>query len=254
VRVLGIIALSALAFGVTFRSTVGCSDDTVVNSDAAPPSDASDGGTRSDSSLDDAARGGDATEGGDGPILLGDAGAMRWDGRAPQAHREAGVACPPERVQDAGDPCFALTPQPGNPCVTSADCADGSNGHCFCTPAYVPPEDGAPNTLNGKTFCSYDQCFADTDCPPRVPCGCGDPLIPGTPNACMSASHCAVDSDCPSPGFCSPSGPGYFCHTPNDTCIDSADCPPAATPQVVSACVFDADAGVWGCVAYPERL
>lgn len=252
-KVLGIIALSALAFGVTFRSTVGCSDDTVANSDAAPPSDASDGGTRSDSSLDDAARGGDATEGGDGPILLGNSGAG-WDGRAPQAHREAGVACPPERVQDAGDSCFALTPQPGNQCVTSADCADSPNGHCFCVPAYVPPEDGAPNTLNGKTSCSYDRCFADTDCPPLVPCGCGDPLIPGTPNACMSASNCAVDADCPSPGFCSPSGPGYFCHTPNDTCIDSADCPPAATPQVVSACVFDADAGVWGCVAYPERL
>jgi hypothetical protein len=30
-KVLGIIALAALAFGVTFRSTVGCSDDTVVN-------------------------------------------------------------------------------------------------------------------------------------------------------------------------------------------------------------------------------
>ena len=30
-KVLGIIALAALAFGVTFRSTVGCGDDTVVN-------------------------------------------------------------------------------------------------------------------------------------------------------------------------------------------------------------------------------
>jgi hypothetical protein len=38
-KVLGIIALSTLAFGVTFRSTVGCSDDTVVNIDAGQDED-----------------------------------------------------------------------------------------------------------------------------------------------------------------------------------------------------------------------
>jgi hypothetical protein len=144
---------------------------------------------------------------------------------------------------------------PGNPCVTNADCTGGQNGRCLCAPAFGSPDSGNADTLYNDTFCSYDQCFADTDCHPRVPCDCRDDGVPGSPNVCMSTSNCAVDPDCPSTGFCSPTGAGYFCHTPNDTCIDEVDCPPAAATLITqSACLFEADSGVWECVQVPERL
>jgi hypothetical protein len=240
-KILGVTALSALALGVAFRCALGCSDDTVVETDAASPPGGSDGAPRSDSSLDD------ATEaGGDGQTLVTDAGAISWDGRAPLAHRDASVACPRERDHDASLPCPEGTPPPGSQCVTNADCTGGQNGRCLCAPSFDPPDTG--------TVCSYDQCFADTDCPPRVPCGCRDVNIYGNPNTCNSASNCAVDSDCPSTGFCSQSGgAGYYCHTPNDACIDDVGCPPA-TFMNLSACLFDGSRGVWRCFQVPQRL
>src|SRR5207237_924742 len=49
----------------------------------------------------------------------------------------------------------------------------------------------------------------------------------GGDNFCV-AGNCRIDSDCGINGFCSASGEpsivGYFCHTPQDTCINDNDC------------------------------
>jgi hypothetical protein len=63
-----------------------------------------------------------------------------------------------------------------------------------------------------------------------------------------------VDADCGPGTFCSPSvgscgAPagiiGYYCHGPNDKCIDDADCPSTITqPQV---CWYNALTAAWHC-------
>lgn len=264
-------ALLPLVVCLAFGFTIGCSGSTVAAADAATASPgASDGAPPGVSTLDDAtAAPGDSfasdagdTGSDDGPFATdGALTAIPWDGRAPLAHRDAGAACPQERAADAGFPCpESSIPLPGNPCLENADCTAGQNGLCLCAPDLVPPASGTgPGTLYGETVCSYDECFVDSDCGPRVPCDCRIPGISGTPNVCLSASDCAIDSDCPLPGFCSPSlvpaqtpDVGFFCHTEDDTCIDDVDCPPPSGP-IVSACRFDATSGIWRCFEEPSR-
>jgi hypothetical protein len=192
-----------------------------------------------------------------------DAGAtpISWDGRAPLDQRASAAACPHGRDAGAGLPCpDSGTPLPGNPCAVDSDCTGGNDGVCLCAPDLVPPPSGSgPGTLYTETFCSYDQCFVDSDCGQRVPCDCRDPGIDGTPNVCLSASNCAVDSDCGPPGFCSPSAVlgqtpdvGFFCHTENDTCVDDSDCPVPGGP-FVEACRFDTAGAIWHCFLVPTR-
>jgi hypothetical protein len=191
----------------------------------------------------------------------GAAAPISWDGRAPLSHREAGADCPRERAEDAGLlwPCGDAAALPGNPCAQDSYCTAGQDGRCLCEPVFSAPPGSAPDAsdqltiLYNQTFCSYDECFVDSDCGPRVPCDCRDPNIYGNPNVCLSASNCAVDSDCPPPAFCSlselPPGQtpniGYFCHTPNDTCIDDADCP--SNGALIPDCGFDPTSGIWLC-------
>jgi len=40
-------------------------------------------------------------------------------------------------------------------------------------------------------------------------------------------------------------GHGYFCHTPEDSCIDGSDC-----PADKGACIFDVTSKAWVCAAY----
>src|SRR5581483_2271997 len=103
-------------------------------------------------------------------------------------------------------------------CLADTDCSAGQNGRCLPTPgiACVPE-------------CSYDVCRTDTDCATGGPCACRASSTDSTPNVCVPG-NCLVDSDCGPSGFCSPSGLigtcgiGYYCHTPNDSCVDDADC------------------------------
>jgi hypothetical protein len=192
-----------------------------------------------------------------------DAGAtpISWDGRAPLDHRASAAACP--RVREAGVglscPDSGAGPLPGNPCAVDSDCTAGSDGVCLCIPDLVPPPSGnGPGLLYTETACSYDQCFVDSDCGPRIPCDCRDPNIFGAPNVCLSMSNCAVDSDCAWPAFCALStvtgtpSIAFFCHTSNDTCIDDSDCPVPGGP-FDAQCRFDATSAIWRCFQYPSR-
>ena len=259
-------ALLPVVACVAFGFTIGCKGSTVAAADAA----ASDGAPRGVSTLDDAtAAPGDSSAsdagGGsdDGPFAIdGALTTISWDGRAPLSHRDAAVACSREPSADAGFYCpDSSSPLPGNPCVEDSDCTASPNGLCLCAQYLVWPDSGTgPGTLYNETACSYDGCFADSDCAPRVPCECRGPGISGTPNMCLPASHCAIDSDCPPPGFCSPSfvpnqtpDIGFFCHTAGDMCIDAVDCPLPNSPAV-RVCRFDAPSGIWRCFEEPTRL
>jgi hypothetical protein len=175
-----------------------------------------------------------------------DAGSpISWDGRAPLDHRASPTACPEER--EAGAPCAAGTgpfPTEGS-CEQDSDCTMGKNGRCLAFPN-APPEEAGRQC---GAICSYDDCFVDSDCPPRVPCVCRDVTIYGDPNVCSTQSQCAVDSQCGPPGFCSPQAGspfyGYFCHTLRDLCIDNTDCPSG------DSCEFDTMTNRWFCFMPP---
>lgn len=125
------------------------------------------------------------------------------------------------------------------------------------------------------SFCSYDTCNSDADCPSKVPCACRESGEDSRANACVTESNCAVDADCGPDGYCSPSvvndfcncpttalcpdsaacyadgtkvpcvcgdscGHGYYCHTPNDTCLDDSDC-------AQGTCNYDRLDQLWRC-------
>jgi hypothetical protein len=81
-----------------------------------------------------------------------------------------------------------------------------------------------------------------------VLCECRPSATSFAANICLTGSACRVDSDCSPNGYCSPSrfmqwcGSSYRCHTPEDQCLDDADCPATA-----GGCNFDATAGHWVC-------
>jgi hypothetical protein len=162
-----------------------------------------------------------------GLLLLSLGGAC--GGRTPpQIHRPVGTSCTTTR----GPGC---APSSDGPCVSS-DCDAGENGRC--TPF-----------LSFPCACTYDQCFQDSDCPPKTPCLCRATASDSSANVCLTGSNCAVDSDCGPNGFCSPSITNtcifthYFCHTAQDSCINDSDC----SALKFSACMFDEQAGRWQC-------
>ncbi|MFL5305947.1 MAG: hypothetical protein ACJ8F1_12080 [Polyangia bacterium] len=127
----------------------------------------------------------------------------------PPSHRPTAVACAPTPY---------TPPDGGVSCTSDADC-----------PGIVLR--GGRICLHGQ--CSLDRCLTDADCSPSEACNCsGGPLAIGfRVNACVPAS-CHVDPDCGPNGYCSLDGDegtcgtaGYFCHGPNDTCVDATkDC------------------------------
>jgi hypothetical protein len=91
----------------------------------------------------------------------------------------------------------------------------------------------------------------DTDCATGQACAChGSPYTFGAGNTCL-AGNCRVDSDCGPGNYCSPSYDvsscgsllGYFCHTPNDQCVDDSDC----GDFVAGVCAYSAASGSWQC-------
>jgi hypothetical protein len=167
-------------------------------------------------------------------------------------HRGAPVACSADRPASACS--SASTPDAGVTvmCGKDSDCAAGTNGRCDPTPRFIGCQ------------CSYDQCFADSDCKTTGgPCECRPQTqtasSPGqiagpapTPTNTCKAGNCRVDQDCGAGGYCSPSqGPcgayagivGYYCHTPKDKCVDDADC----QTQGGGDCRFDEVTALWQC-------
>ena len=198
-------------------------------------------------------------------------GGAETAGREPLRHRPAGASCPLERGPGWLPPCGCADPDGGCPCLMGecdrdSDCAWGTNGRCQLTgPALY-------------AHCIYDTCFSDSDCPNNQPCGCRASASDNRKNACLAGSNCRIDTDCGPVGYCSPSqvgnlcvcmsaafckpddsgacyvgltqvpclcgdscGHGYFCHTPQDTCVDDSDCTDA------NACNFDLLSQTWTC-------
>lgn len=163
--------------------------------------------------------------------------------RAPKKHRPTGSACSEDRTAGTLPADFQGCGTAGAPqCLKDSDCSIGKNGRCS----------QAPNGARCRSDCSYDACSSDSDCTGNVPCDCRVAL-PSSPaaNLCRTGSDCRVDADCGPSGFCSPSdvrgsvcGWGdaqYFCHRPQDTCLDDSDCG-GTTP-----CSFDPKKGFWEC-------
>ncbi len=166
----------------------------------------------------------------------------------PKRHRAAPASCPEERASGSvsvGTECFA--PALGNgiaiQCVNDADCVAGSNGRCVLGPKAC------------ITYCTYDTCFSDAECPGSQPCECRDSALSSVANSCVAGGNCRVDADCGLGGYCSPSlvggscnfdplvaSTGYFCHTLHDSCLNDSDCDQS------SRCAFDSQNERWTCV------
>lgn len=136
--------------------------------------------------------------------------------RTPRVHRASGSACPADRPASN----CAVTGGPPVSCTADTECTSGTNGRCV-------------GNAHDGCRCSYDTCQRDSDCTSGGPCGC---RLSGRgsagANVCLGG-NCATDSQCGPCGFCSPTlgdcgdytgTIGYYCHTPQDECVDDEDC------------------------------
>jgi hypothetical protein len=154
--------------------------------------------------------------------------------REPAKHRPAEVVCGMRpSAMDASAPGGQSPPL--QTCTMSSECTSGPNGRCIA----------------GRigTYCTYDECFNDSDCNPGAVCLCQSSMSQGS--RCATVAGCRIDADCPK-GFCSPtfgtcgnySGViGYACHSTADECVDDADCAKLAGGY----CMHDAMVGRWIC-------
>jgi len=168
--------------------------------------------------------------------------------RAPKNHR-ATSSCPRQRGPGSfisADDAGAVGGTGGSiGCSSDMDCTAGTNGRCFKWSAGPGPQPPA---------CSYDGCFGDSDCSNAL-CVCRESIASSDANRCESPSggNCRLDSDCGPSGFCSPSlfgclgsdtcGYGYYCHTPQDACVDDQDCASGRE----RACGYDLLEKRWEC-------
>jgi len=135
-------------------------------------------------------------------------------------------------------------PSPGSMgCQSDDECTEGTNGRCL------------PNRFQNE--CSYDDCFADSDC------GGGACLCRGArggvgsygANQCVGG-NCGTDADCGPGGYCSPSlgdcgdyggVVGYYCRTCEDECLDDSDCTEETSVFGGGYCAYNPAVGHWAC-------
>lgn len=103
-------------------------------------------------------------------------------------------------------------------CHQDSDCT-GVNGRCL----RLSNRGGHGPSLEA-TVCTYDRCFADSDCEPRQTCSCGarSATDPGLAHACVSA-YCMTDAECAG-GYCRRTPNGNICHTFEDECAEETNC------------------------------
>ncbi len=161
---------------------------------------------------------------------MGEQPDMTVMGRVPKNHRPQAIACDMDRPRPVVDPGQLPTD-----CTSHDDCTAGRNGRC--------------SNLGRNYACTYDACFSDSDCNGGV-CGCNAGWRSDA-NKCMRG-NCQVNADCGPGGYCSPSfgtcgnyvgAEFYYCHTPQDECIDDEDCGQPGFQY----CAFDELAKRWQC-------
>jgi len=231
---------------VTSYSALGCGGD--VATDATGGASDSGAATFARVGASSGNAGTYATGGSTGANVAGTAagGSSSGTNSVPKNHRSQDVACPEQR--GAG----LAGAYPGNECTQDSDCTAGINGRCIST--------GGP--LGGSIVCSYDTCFSDSDCSDHVPCICRESTADSAANHCVEGGNCRIDSNCGSGGFCSPSlvgtlcgydqsttGYGYYCHTPQDSCLNDSDCESASvnSPHDSSVCAYNPESTRWSC-------
>ncbi|HMJ09811.1 MAG TPA: hypothetical protein VK524_00325 [Polyangiaceae bacterium] len=160
--------------------------------------------------------------------------------QVPLKHRPSATAC--DQTRPEPDP---MAPDAGGPpieCRSHAECTAGINGRC------------GGNGHDGWR-CTYDQCFADGDCTGADTsgvCECEGGFRSDN-NQCLREGNCKTNADCGSGGYCSPTlGTcgnytkivGYYCHTPQDECVNDSDCSGAGANWY---CAYSPMAGHWKC-------
>lgn len=197
----------------------------------------------------------------------GTGGVAGGTGRVPLQHRAKAEACPSQRGPApqlcTGGSCAGQPYSAPSTCSSDSQCTAGVNGRCF-------PWEGLI-TAGG---CSYDECSSDSGCGSKTPCLCRTSATDNRANICDVGGNCAVDSDCGTGGYCSPSmvacystnrqaeveginygGPNpYYCHTASDLCLDDSDCAPpdagtdatGSCPQF-TPCAYDVQNHRWEC-------
>lgn len=196
----------------------------------------------------------DGVDGGDGGIVE----------PPPPPDSDAGVF--PTGGRPVATDCPATARRPGDPHAGSAGCqadtdCDGGAGRCKFE-SFV--DGGSANV------CLYDECARDTECSTGV-CGCG--VGKTAQNLCLTHSNCRVDADCATGERCAYSAPpvifacsncpipgdavggtnyngqalGYFCTSPQDTCLAST----RPDGGITSDCSYNLDKGHWEWVLGP---
>lgn len=199
-----------------------------TSSGGSSSGESSSGGSSTSSSSGGSPRG--SSDAGDGSARGANDG-----GRVPVNHRpnddQCSVPPPPDNCAggfgDAGGNIM---------CLQDSDCTAGTNGRC--------------RPVGGPCACFYDTCLQDTDCPTGQTCACrGSPYIAQSGNGCV-VGNCRVDTDCGAGSYCSPTGSscflgGYYCHTPNDLCLDDSDCVSAGS----RFCAYSTTNTRWECTS-----
>jgi len=233
------ICVFLLVFGAA------CSDDSSTNSNNANNWNTKEDLGVSDSGGDSGVGATDLGTGADAGMTrdlgsIGDFGIADLGGpdlgpdNAPLKHRPAEIVCDSERI-------FGPLPPDGSTaaCTKHEDCTEGANGRCAAT-----------GRLGYQ--CTYDLCFNDSECGEDSVCVCGLPTAESV-NHCVTGG-CTIDADCGTNGYCSPSFGtcgnyfgviGYFCHTPEDECVDDVDCGDGSFGAPY--CAYDPTLGHWAC-------
>jgi hypothetical protein len=135
-------------------------------------------------------------------------------GETPVNHRSTDGACQTPPAAGTCSVTHVTKPQ----CTSDAQCTAGVNGRC---------QQGLQDCS-----CAYDECGGDADCAAGQTCVCHGSAYAGTSGSACVTGGCRIDSDCGSGGHCSPAPraavcnglPQYYCHTPNDACVNDSDC------------------------------
>jgi hypothetical protein len=214
--------------------------------------------------------GGTSGPSGSGGAISSGGATGKYSGQPPVNHRPSGAPCPSQRGPGPSCATTICASQPYPPgvattCSSDSQCTAGRNGRCF-------PFEG----LVGPGGCSYDECFSDSNCGERTPCLCRSSSADNSANVCDAGGNCAVDSDCGSGGYCSPSmetcssaapevevqdnyaGPNpYYCHTASDLCINDSDCASldagtatTSSCPIYTPCAYNVQDKRWECTQF----